>query len=199
MAELRPLEESDEWWVQRTLEEPHAFEALVHRYQTRLYNLAYRLTGDREEAEDLTQEALVRAYSALPTFRKGERFSPWVYKILVNLCISFLRRKKPQVPLDVDAPIMDRSLTPEQALDKKEIQDTVQKAIMSLPAQYRAAILLRHQQDLSYAEIAQALGLPIGTVKTHLFRAREMLHRLLSKEIDTIDYSKPTGGGSSDE
>jgi len=186
VAELRPLEESDEWLVQRTLDEPHAFEELVHRYQTRLYNLAYRLTGDREEAEDLTQEAFVRAYSALHTFRKGERFSPWVYRILVNLCISFLRRKKPQVPMDDDAPFVDRSLTPEQALDKKEIQDTVQKAIMSLPEQYRAVILLRHQQDLSYAEIAQALGIPIGTVKTHLFRAREMLQRLLSSEINFI-------------
>lgn len=199
MAEPRPLEESDEWWVQRSLNEPQAFEELVYRYQSRLYDLAYRLTGDREEAQDLTQEAFVRTYTALPTFRKGERFSPWVYKILANLCISFLRRKRPQVQLNDDAPFVDSSLTPEQALDKKEIQDAVQSAILALPEQYRAVILLRHQHELSYADIAEALGLPIGTVKTHLYRAKEMLHRILSKRIDARGYSKLDGGGSSDE
>ncbi len=191
--------ESDEWWVERALDEPKAFEELVYRYQERLYNLAYRLTGEREEAQDLTQEALVRAYTGLKTFRRGERFSPWVYKITVNLCISHLRRRKPRVQLDDDAPIVDGSLSPEQALEKKEIRDTVQRAILTLPEQYRAVILLRHQQDLPYADIANALGLPIGTVKTHLFRAREMLHKLLSREIDVDGFSTQNGGGISDD
>ncbi len=199
MADPRPLEESDEWWVQKSLDEPQAFEELVYRYQTRLYNLAYRLIGDREEAQDQTQEALVRTFTALPAFRRGERFSPWVYKILVNLCISYLRKRKPQVQLNDDAPLVDGSLTPEQTLEKKEIQDAVQTAILALPEQYRAVILLRHQQELSYADIARTLGLPIGTVKTHLFRAREMLHKHLSKRIDIEGYSKLDGGGSSDE
>lgn len=185
--------------MERALDEPKAFEELVYRYQERLYNLAYRLTGEREEAQDLTQEALVRAYTGLKTFRRGERFSPWVYKITVNLCISHLRRRKPRVQLDDDAPIVDGSLSPEQALEKKEIRDTVQRAILTLPEQYRAVILLRHQQDLPYADIANALGLPIGTVKTHLFRAREMLHKLLSREIDVDGFSTQNGGGISDD
>ncbi|MDP2661175.1 MAG: sigma-70 family RNA polymerase sigma factor [Dehalococcoidia bacterium] len=198
MAEPKLLE-SDEWWVERALDEPKAFEELVYRYQDRLYNLACRLTGDREEAQDLTQEALVRAYAGLKTFRKGERFSPWVYKITANLCISYLRRRKPRVQLDEEAPFVDGSLSPEQALEKKEIRDTVQRAILALPEQYRAVILLRHQQDLPYADIAKTLGLPIGTVKTHLFRAREMLHKILSREIDVDGFSKVNGGGSSND
>ena len=184
MVEPRPVEESDEVWVERALQDPRAYEELVRRYQRRLYNLAGRLTGDREEAEDLAQEALVRAYVALPRFRKGERFSPWVYKIAVNLCINYLRRRKTLVALNDQAPFVDRSPTPEQSLERGETQATVQKAILALPEQYRAVILMRHQQELSYSEIAEALGLPLGTVKTHLFRAREMLHRLLSQELN---------------
>lgn len=195
MADPRPLEESDEWWVQKALNEPSAFEELVHRYQGRLFNLACRLTGDREEAEDLAQEALVKAYSALRSFRQGERFSPWIYRITVNLCISYLRRKRTSVQLDSEAPFVDSSPTPEQELERKEIRDTVQWAILRLPEQYRTVILLRHQQELSYADIAQTLGLPIGTVKTHLFRAREMLHRLLSNVIDAEGYGKSIRGG----
>ncbi|HLB12718.1 MAG TPA: sigma-70 family RNA polymerase sigma factor [Dehalococcoidia bacterium] len=184
MVEPSPTEESDEVWVERALQDPRAYEELVRRYQRRLYNLAGRLTGDREEAEDLAQEALVRAYVALPRFRKGERFSPWVYKIAVNLCINYLRRRKTLVALNDQAPFVDRSPTPEQSLERGETQATVQKAILALPEQYRAVILMRHQQELSYSEIAEALGLPLGTVKTHLFRAREMLHRLLSQELN---------------
>jgi len=184
VVEPSPTEESDEVWVERALQDPRAYEELVRRYQRRLYNLAGRLTGDREEAEDLAQEALVRAYVALPRFRKGERFSPWVYKIAVNLCINYLRRRKTLVALNDQAPFVDRSPTPEQSLERGETQATVQKAILALPEQYRAVILMRHQQELSYSEIAEALGLPLGTVKTHLFRAREMLHRLLSQELN---------------
>lgn len=177
------MEESDELWVERALREPQAYEELVRRYQRRLYSLAYRLTGDREEAEDLAQEALVRAYTALPRFRSGLRFSPWIYKIAVNLCINYLRRRRAQVPLDEEAPFVDSSPTPEQALERDETRAVVQEAILALPEHYRAAIVLRHLHDLSYVEIAQALGLPMGTVKTHLFRAREMLHKLLSQDL----------------
>lgn len=196
MVELRPAEMPDEWWVKRALRDPQDYEELVLRYQGRLYNLAYRLTGEREEARDLTQEALVRAYTALPSFRTGERFSPWVYKITVNLCINFLRRKKMKVPLDEEAPLVDGSPGPEEALERKETQAAVRRAILALPEQYRAVILLRHQQDLSYADIAQALGLPLGTVKTHIFRAREMLHKLLSQDPNLTNMSTITGGGS---
>ncbi len=188
------MEESDELWVERALQDPNSYEELVRRYQRRLYNLAYRLTGDGDEAQDLAQEALVRAYTALPRFRQGERFSPWVYKIAVNLCINYLRRRKFQVPLNEEAPFVDASLTPEQALEKEETRAAVQKAIMALPEQYRTVVLLRHQQELPYADIAETLGLPLGTVKTHLFRARAMLHKILSQEFSLRASGIPKGG-----
>lgn len=188
------MEESDELWVERALQDPQAYEELVLRYQRRLYNLAYRFVGDGEEAQDLAQEALVRAYVALGRFRKGERFSPWVYKIAVNLCINYLRRRKAQVPLNEEAPFVDSSLTPEEALEKEETRAAVQKAILALPEQYRTVILLRHQQELSYADISETLRMPLGTVKTHLFRAREMLHRLLSQEFSLKASGTRKGG-----
>ena len=194
MLEPTPLEESDELWVARALQDPQAYEELVRRYQRRLYNLACRLTGDQEEAQDLAQEALVRAYNALARFRQGERFSPWIYKIATNLCINYLRRRRFQVPLDEEAPFVDGALTPEQALEREETRVTVQEAILALPDQYRAVVLLRHQQELSYSDIASALGLPLGTVKTHLFRAREMLNKILSQELGKIAPTRPEGG-----
>lgn len=196
MLEPKPLEESDELWVARALQDPQAYEELVRRYQKRLYNLACRLTGDQEEAQDLAQEALVRAYNALARFRQGERFSPWIYKIATNLCINYLRRRRFRVPLDEEAPFVDGALTPEQALEREETRVTVQEAILALPDQYRAVVLLRHQQELSYSDIASALGLPLGTVKTHLFRAREMLNKILSKELGKIASTRPKGGKS---
>lgn len=163
------------------------FGGLVERYQTRIYNMAYRMLGNREEAEDVTQETFINVYRALRTF-KGERFSPWIYKIASNLCLDQLRRRRPPT-VSLDAPIGPEGDMPREIADDTELPEDValagvlgldvQRAIDSLPEKYRTVVVLRHIEDLSYEEIADVLGLPLGTVKTRLFRARESLRVLL--------------------
>jgi RNA polymerase sigma-70 factor (ECF subfamily) len=188
----RPMPEPDEYWVERARQDPQAYEQLVRRYQNRLYSLACRLTGDAEESRDLVQEGFLRAYLALPDFRRGARFSPWIYRIVVNLCINHLRRRREEIRYDPEWAVADSSPTPQEVVERLETQMIVQKAILELPERYRVALLLRHQQGLSYEEIAQVLGLPVGTVKTHLFRARAMLHSILSQDVEPTERGQET-------
>lgn len=165
-----------------------SFGELVARYQMRLYNLAYRILHSHEEAEDVVQETFLNVFRALPNF-KGDRFSPWVYKIASNLCLDFLRRRRPNT-VSLDAPvgedgemireIPDEAGLPEETALAEALGLDIQKAIDSLPPKYRAVIVLRHVEDLTYEEIADILNLPLGTVKTRLFRAREMLRARLA-------------------
>lgn len=175
--------ESDDFWVQKAIQDKEAFAELVKRYQTRLYNLAYRITGDREESKDLVQESFLRAYRALPTFRQGSPFSPWLFRIAVNVCLNYLRqrRERPADIVDMEEHLGDGSVGVPEMVEQRETQEVVQKAILRLPEHYRAVILLRHQQDLTYEEMAQVLDMPLGTVKTHLFRAREKLKEILQR------------------
>lgn len=166
------------------------FGDLVARYHARIYNMAYRMLHSREEAEDITQETFLNVFRALDAF-KGERFSPWVYKIASNLCLDYLRRRRP-VMVSLDAPIgpdgdmsreiADETALPEEAALAGALGLDVQKAIDGLPPKYRTVVVLRHIEDLSYEEIAEVLGLPLGTVKTRLFRAREILRVSLSEK-----------------
>ncbi|RJQ08627.1 MAG: sigma-70 family RNA polymerase sigma factor [Bacillota bacterium] len=167
------------------------FGDLVARYQSRIYNMAYRILHNREEAEDITQETFLNVYRALDSF-KGDRFSPWIYKIASNLCLDYLRRRRPSV-VSLDAPVgpdgditremADETRSPEDAALADALGSHVQRAIDSLPPKYRAVVVLRHMQDLAYEEIADALGLPLGTVKTRLFRAREILRVRLAERV----------------
>lgn len=167
------------------------FGDLVSRYQARIYNLAYRMLHSREEAEDITQETFLNVYRALATF-KGERFSPWVYKIASNLCLDHLRRRRPNT-VSLDAPVgpdgdlrrevADEALLPEDSLLAGDLGFDVQRAIDALPPKYRTVVVLRHIEDLTYEEIAEVLGLPLGTVKTRLFRARETLRLRLAGRV----------------
>lgn len=163
------------------------FGELVARYQTRIYNMAYRMVHSREEAEDITQETFLNVYRALGTFR-GDRFSPWIYKIASNLCLDYLRRRRPAT-VSLDAPvgpegdipreIADETFLPEEAALIGSLGLDVQQAIDRLPDKYKSVLVLRHIEDLTYEEIAEILNLPLGTVKTRLFRARENLRQLL--------------------
>jgi RNA polymerase sigma-70 factor (ECF subfamily) len=167
-----------------------SFRKLVDKYSPSIFNLAYRMTGDPADAEDLAQEAFLQAYSKLGDFRVGSRFHPWLYTIALNLCRNHLRRKSivRWLPLyndrgegatvTLDPP--DRSLNPEEALLDVESERRLKEAIAALPVKYREVFLLRQAQGLSYEEIAQVTGLPMGTVEVRLFRARNRLIQSLN-------------------
>ncbi len=170
--------------------ETEAFAEIVLRYKDRIYNLAYRMFGSREEAEDIAQETFLHIFRALESFRVEERFSPWIYRIATNLCLDRLRKMKHTVA-SLDAPVgpdgdipqqvADWSHAPEKSYELTEMRADTQEAINGLPPKYKVVVVLRHLQDLSYDEIARVLGIPQGTVKTRLFRAREILRRKLGK------------------
>lgn len=165
--------------------DPEAFRRVVERHSGSIFNLAYRMTGDSADAEDLTQESFLQAYARLRDFRLGARFHPWIYTIALNLCRSHLRRRslsrflsltrpaepKGVVPPEPAAPAPD----PEQALLSRESERCLQRAIEALPPKYREVFVLRQAQGLSYEAIAGLLQLPLGTVEARLFRARRRL------------------------
>lgn len=160
-----------------------AFGPLVQRYQASVYNVCYRLLGERAAAEDLAQEAFIRAYQRLHHYDPQRPFGPWIRRIAVNLCLNHLEARRPAaLALDDerDAPLAAPAThDPAAAQVRAEEAAAVRAAILSLPPHYRAVIELRHFQDLSYAEIAATLNLPVSDVKSHLFRARKLLARLL--------------------
>ena len=173
---------SDEVLARQALIQGEAFEELVRRYQNRIYSLAYRMTGDNVEAYDLTQDAFLRCYAALPSFNPSLRFAPWLYRIATNLCINFLqssRIRKGGADPELALQMPDRGKQPDSLYEEKEQRQRIHGAILNLPAKYRAVVILRHMQDKTYEEIATILDLPLNTVRTHLFRAREMLRRRL--------------------
>jgi RNA polymerase sigma-70 factor (ECF subfamily) len=160
-----------------------AFAELVTRHQRYVYNLAYRLLRDVDEAEDLAQEAFLRAWQGLGGFRGEAKFTTWLYRIVTNLCynrLAGLRRQLFDVGLDEDdsvAMTLPPNEGPPAAVEAAEQRAFLHRQIAALPAKYRLVITLFYLQEFSYQEIAQVLDLPLGTVKTHLFRARERLKR----------------------
>lgn len=172
-----------------------AFAALVQAYEQPIYHLAYRLAGgDAEEARDLAQEIFVRAWMRLESYDATRPFFPWLYRLGVNYGLNHRRQQQahPTVRLsevhrrddgdeDVDLDIADQTRGPEQLSELGEEQAAVNAAIRRLPPDYRAVIALRYGADLNYEEIAATLDIPLGTVKTRLFRAKEALRRELGK------------------
>jgi len=163
-----------------------SFAELVRRHQNGVYSLCYRLLGDAAEAEDLAQEAFLRLYRSLPKFRVDALLWPWLRKLTANVCIDALRKRKPAaMPLEDlgqdggEPRVGAADELPEDAYLGREARLDVQKALLRLPPDYRAALVLRYLEDLSYQEVAEALGVPLSTVETRLFRARKMLGQLL--------------------
>ncbi len=181
------MEQTDAVLVQRTLDgDLDAYDVLVHRYQRQVYNLAYRMLSSSEDAGDLVQETFLRAYNALSSFRQDASFLTWLYKITSNLCIDQMRARKSKGALSLDfeleegrEPMADRTHGPEETVVRGAVSDIVQREVMNLPEKYRIVVVMRHLQGLSIEEIAGQLHLPSGTVKTHLFRARDMLRERL--------------------
>jgi RNA polymerase sigma-70 factor (ECF subfamily) len=171
--------------IQRAQKGDHdAFAALVSEHQGYVYNLALRVVRDENEALDLTQETFVRAWRALPNFRGQSQFRTWLYRITTNLCynrLPDLRRSLNDLGDDVMGEIPESNLeNPAQKFETKEIKTHLHEAIDDLDAHYKLLITLRYQNELSYEEIASTLNLPLGTVKTGLFRAKEKLRLALA-------------------
>ncbi len=174
-----------------------AFDELVRRYEKQAYNLAYRLTGNYDDASDVVVEAFVRAYQGLHTFRGDAHFATWLYRVVLNTFYDTRKRAKgaqytisleEQMELDGDTltrQIEDTAPGPEELVEQQEREQVLQRAIAQLPPERRVLIVLYHFESLSYEEIAQVLKLPVGTVKSRLNRARLALREILepSREL----------------
>lgn len=172
-----------------------SFEELVRRYQRPISAYVYRMVGDYEAALDLTQEIFIKVYGSLARYRSEFKFSTWIYKIAHNSAVDHLRRNAGRERSLVngiegdqyDLPIESGSLSPEQESERKERRLEIESVVRSLPTTYRELILLRHSQDLTYEEIVEVTGLPLGTVKNRLFRAREMMRsQFVSRGITSV-------------
>lgn len=157
---------------------PEAFATLVERYDRAVYHLAYRTLRDVEEARDATQEAFFKAFRSLRTFKQGAKFSTWIFAITYHACCDRLNRRKHYVGEELPDRA-DAAPGPEAQVIALDDASRLRAAIEALPEKYRSVITLFHLQGKQYEEIASVLGLPMGTVKTHLFRAKEQLRRLL--------------------
>ncbi len=155
---------------------------LVQIYQSSVFNVCYRVLGNRRDAEDLTQEAFLRAYNNLGSYDPGRPFGPWMRTLAANLCYNKLnRRELTRVDLEDerDLPEKETIHNPENALEFSQENQKLYQALWDLPQQYRIAVELRHFQELSYQEMAQTLNLPLNTVRSHLYRGRQKLAALL--------------------
>ncbi|GIV15535.1 MAG: sigma-24 [Armatimonadota bacterium] len=173
-----------------------AFDELVRRYERQVYNLAYRLSGNYDDASDVVVEAFVRAFQGLHTFRGDANFGTWLHRVVVNTFLDMRKRSKgrqhisleEQLELDGDTftrQIEDTSPGPQELLEQEEREEVLQRAIAQLSPERRILIVLYHFENLSYEEIAQMLKLPVGTVKSRLNRARLALREILepSREL----------------
>jgi RNA polymerase sigma-70 factor (ECF subfamily) len=179
--------DNEQTFIQRAQKGDHAaFAALVDEHQRYVYSLALRVVKDENEALDLTQETFVRAWTALPNFRGNSQFRTWLYRIVTNLCynrLPNLRRSLADLGDDVmpDIPESDNARNnPARESESNETRTYLHHAINGLDANYKLLISLRYQDELSYGEIASLLNLPLGTVKTGLFRAKEKLRIALA-------------------
>ena len=180
------MPDTEQHLIQRAQKGDHeAFAALVSEHQRYVCNLALRVLKNEEEALDLAQETFVRAWTALPNFRGQSQFRTWLYRIVTNLCynrLPSLRRSLTELGDDVIAEIPETGTgfdNPAHGLESRELRSHLHHAIDHLDENYRLLISLRYQNELSYEEIATMLNLPLGTVKTGLFRAKEQLRRAM--------------------
>lgn len=171
------------------------FAELVRRYQRPIAGYVYRMVGDYEAALDLTQEIFLKVYGSLGRYRSEYKFSTWIYKIAHNAAIDHLRRcsirAQPMVKEadgnQYELGLEGESQSPERESERMERRREIESVVHALPAAYRELIILRHSQDLTYEEIVEVTGLPLGTVKNRLFRAREMMrNQFVERGITSI-------------
>lgn len=159
-----------------------AYGELVRRYQTSVFNVCYRILGERREAEDLAQETFIRAYRKLRSYDEGRPFGPWIRRVAANMCLNHLQSDRhPALPLDEehDVRASGNGSDTAAAAEARAERSSIRQAIRSLPPHYRAVIELRHFQGLTYEEMAAELSLPVSDIKSHLFRSRKLLAQRL--------------------
>ena len=180
--------------IKRAIEgDETAYRQLMENYRGAIFNLLYRMVQNKEETEDLVQEAFIKAFKALPSFNEEYAFSTWLYKIAINNCIDHMRKKRLKTysinkPLrskdgELEREFPDSSLSPDKELLHDERARLIETAIDELPEHYKIAIIMRHSEEKSYEEIAKFLDIPLGTVKARIFRAREMLKKRLKGKL----------------
>ena len=191
-----------EWeLVQRAKQgDEESFAALVEQNQGRIYNLALRMTGNPDDALELSQEAFLNAWKGLGKFQGDSSFATWLYRLTSNVCIDFLRREKRRSALSMtislddeeearQAELPDERFSPHVEAERRERQETLRAGLSTLSAEHRRGLLLRELEGLSYGEIAQVLGLEEGTVKSRIARARLALRNYLKKQGNFFDSS----------
>lgn len=170
-----------------------AYKRLLSKYRSQIYNLILKIVHDSEEVEDLVQESFSKAFNSIANFNKEYAFSTWLYRIATNSSIDYLRKRRLKT-FSIDNPIKskddeyyveipDMREEPGKNIMQSQRNQLVREAIAQLPSKYRVVIEMRHLQELAYEEIASELDLPLGTVKAHIFRAREMLHKMLRGKL----------------
>ena len=160
----------------------NAFGSLLRCHEKQAFNVALRLLGNRQDAEDATQEGFFRAYRSMDTFDVDRPFAPWLKKIVVNVCLNRMEKRE-TLPLEDDSRVVAHDYEPETESLGRERSNQIRAALTALPPHYRAVIELRHFNDLSYAEIAEALNRPLSDVKSDLFRARKLLAKKLKEAL----------------
>lgn len=171
-----------------------AFEALIVQHEKMVFNYCYRMTGSREDAEDLAQEVFLKVYRSLSTFQGNSQFSTWLYRIAHNICVDRHRRRRAVVvPLTLsddgeerERPLPDSAPSPEEQVLSMEQQAMIQKCIEGLKPEYRSVIVLRDIQHHSYEEIAVIMKLPLGTVKSYISRGRSALRTAMKPEMQEV-------------
>lgn len=173
--------------------EQSAYDKLMRKYYNLVHNLIYRMIYNKEDVEDLAQEAFIKAFNSLDKFDRQFAFSTWLYKIASNNCIDYLRKKKLNtisINKEIDSEdddlrfeIPDVEFKPDRSIIEEERKALLEEAIASLPGKYRTVILMRHRDEKEYEEISKELKLPLGTVKAHIFRGRELLNKYLKDKI----------------
>lgn len=166
-----------------------AFAEMVDKYKNKVYVICFRMVGNKQEAEDLSQETFLRAYRYIEQYDMERKFSTWLFRIATNLSIDALRRRKPGVSLDAELPgteglaleaiLPDNQASPDEKMVQNELETAVQKEIQRLPEKYRTAIVLKYLEDLSLKEISEIMEIPVATVKTRIHRGREQLRKYL--------------------
>ncbi|MCX8064537.1 MAG: RNA polymerase sigma factor [Candidatus Hydrogenedentes bacterium] len=158
-----------------------AFSELVRKYQTIVYNLAYRFMRDKNLAEDMAQESFVKAYKHLSGFRGDCAFATWLYRVTCTVCITELNRRKRHNEFELQSNIPETGY--EEKHSDKEIAEKIRECVKHLPPKYATVITLYYLNGMAYEEIAEVMDIPVGTLKTWMFRARKQLRRIVEREI----------------